>query len=155
MKKEWHWCLFDYGTGEVMLRLKARSAEEIGAKYPGLAVLDGDPPWFEPGETRDPERFPEYDIDAPPIGVLKELGVLRRRGRDKQHYYAEYRHERGLVRRRIWAASLAEIEARYPALEVVPMVVAPPEAWLEGQSEIDVPDDFWRALGPRARDASR
>jgi hypothetical protein len=154
LKKQLYWCLYEYGTGELLLRLRARSAEEIAAKYPELSVLDDDPPWFEPEEASEPERFPAYDIDAEPEGALKELPQIEHAARGKRHYYAEYDDGKRVQRRRIWAESLAQIESRYPQLDVVPMVVAPPDAWFSDPSDIDSPDDFLRALESRARGAS-
>jgi hypothetical protein len=149
LRKQLYWCLYEYGTGELLLRLRARSAEEITAKYPQLAVLDDDPPWFEPEEASDPDRFPEYDIDAEPEGALKELPSIERAARGKRHYYVEYDDGDRVLGRRIWAESLAQIESRYPQLDAVPIVVAPADAWLSDSSDIDSPDDFLRTLRTR------
>jgi hypothetical protein len=148
--KQRYWCLYDYGTGELLLRMEARAADEIRTRYPQLEVLDGPPPWFEEQEAADPHRYPTYDVDAEPVGALRELAAIEQAARTKRHYYAEYREANRVLRRRIWAASLADIETRYPQLDVVPMVVAPAEAWAVAPSDIDAPDDFLRLLVARA-----
>jgi hypothetical protein len=38
---------YDYGMGGVFCRFYARSAEEIGAKYPMLVVVEDRPAWLD------------------------------------------------------------------------------------------------------------
>jgi hypothetical protein len=146
LTKRLFWCIHNYGTGEVLIRIAARSPSDIRGKYPQLDVVEGVPHWFSSERDEELEKYPEYDIDEEPRGALKELDVISEVGESKRHYYAEYRAGGELVRRRIWARSLFDIEERYPQLDVVPMVVAPAEAWSAAGCDIDSPDPFLSRL---------
>lgn len=124
------WCVFDYGAGELLLRIAAPDAAVIRRRFPQLEVMEGVPGWFEADETRDLERYPRFDIDADPApGVLAELHAQSAARPGRRLYYLEYRERATVSRWRVWARNLSEIEQRYPDLEVVPMVLAPAAAW--------------------------
>jgi hypothetical protein len=121
------WCVFDYGTGELVLRIAARSAADILSKVPGIEVLEGVPGWFE-AEEMELARYPRLDLDAKPA-LLQDLAALVPAASGQRLYYVEYRWGGAQHRGRLWAANLAQIEARFPELVAVPMVLAPTEAW--------------------------
>lgn len=133
------WCLFDYGAGELLLRIAARAAADIRRKYPELEVIDGVPPWFESAETRELARYPRFDIDDDPApGVLAELHALTAAPPGRRLYYVEYRDAAAAIRkRRVWARDLAELERRCPEVEAMPMVLAPAAAWSAESCDVD------------------
>jgi hypothetical protein len=133
------WCLFDYGAGELLLRIAARAATDIRRKYPQLEVIDGVPPWFESAENRELDRYPRFDIDTNPApGVLADLHALSAAPPGRRLYYVEFRDGPGSVRqRRVWARNLAELERRCPEVEALPMVLAPAAAWSTEISSVD------------------
>lgn len=69
---------YDYGMGGLWGVILARSADEIRAVYPELAVVDAQPAWMEDEELRGLEEAP-YDIDGAPWGILN--AVLADRGK--------------------------------------------------------------------------
>jgi len=133
------WCLFDYGAGELLLRISARAAADISRKYPQLEVIDGAPPWFESAENRELDRYPRFDIDDDPMPrVLAELHALNAAPPGRRLYYVEYRDAAAVVRkRRVWARNLAELERRCPEVEAMPMVLAPASAWSAESCGVD------------------
>lgn len=67
--------LYDYGHGGLWVILTARSAAEIGDRYPMLQVFDSEPPMLDPAAIAAIRRAGVMDIDDLHTGWLEELGV--------------------------------------------------------------------------------
>ena len=58
---------YDYGMGGLWAIVRADSAEAIAERYPELTVVESRPAWMTDEHVAD---LPQYDLDAPPSGVL-------------------------------------------------------------------------------------
>lgn len=74
MKKEWL-TVYDYGTGGLWTIIRAKTKEDIVAKYPKLTVLDKLPEWMtEQAEEYRRAKESAFDIDdGQPPEWFKEM----------------------------------------------------------------------------------
>jgi hypothetical protein len=70
--------VYDYGSGGLWGVMRARSAEEILARYPELSVESERPDWMTDALMADIKRVETHDIDDEPQGLLKALLADRR-----------------------------------------------------------------------------
>jgi hypothetical protein len=70
--------VYDYGSGGLWGVMRARSAEEILARYPELRVEKERPEWMTDALFADVRRVDTHDIDDEPHGLLKSLLSGRR-----------------------------------------------------------------------------
>ena len=68
----------DYGTGGVWGIVRARSAQEILARYPELSVESERPAWMTDAIVAEISRAESHDIDDEPAGHLMALLAVRR-----------------------------------------------------------------------------
>jgi len=67
------WVLYDYGQGVLWAIVRARSSDEIRARYPQLQVYDAPPEALDESARERVRCAGIQDIDGPPEGWLKEL----------------------------------------------------------------------------------
>jgi hypothetical protein len=70
--------VYDYGSGGLWGVMRARSAEEILARYPEVRVERERPEWMTDALIADVRRVETHDIDDEPRGLLKSLLSDRR-----------------------------------------------------------------------------
>lgn len=76
MKKDFL-VVYDYGMGGVWSIFRARSKDEIEARYPELQVFDGRPAWMSDVEFAKIAGERVFDIDEEPSGWLCTLVAAR------------------------------------------------------------------------------
>jgi hypothetical protein len=76
MSKSLFLVVYDYGTGGVWRVFRARSPNEIVARYPRLQVVSTQPPWMS-DESYSKEVDKAYDIDQPPDEWLRSMQYER------------------------------------------------------------------------------
>lgn len=69
MQKKEFLVSYDFGKAGLWGVIRARSADEITAKYPELEVVKEAPPFLDKSAAANVT----FDIDAPPSGWLAEL----------------------------------------------------------------------------------
>jgi hypothetical protein len=71
--------VYDYGAGGLWGVMRARSVEEILAKYPELRIQSEPPAWMTDAVLADISRAENHDIDGEPQGLLKVVMADRSR----------------------------------------------------------------------------
>jgi hypothetical protein len=76
-EKREYLAVYDYGTGGVWLRIKARSPMEIADRVPQLTVYPhGErPEWMTAAEEDEYTRNMRFDLDAPDGLLANSLGA--------------------------------------------------------------------------------
>ena len=70
--------VYDYGTGGIWVVMRARSEQDIAAKYPELTVFRDRPSFISDAEYADIKEKMSFDVDEPPRGWL--LHLIQERG---------------------------------------------------------------------------
>lgn len=127
----------DYGSGAVIVKIYAKSLEDVKAILPPpeWQSRSEDDPWIKDF----PHKFLETDIDSME-DWLKQLVYMSRRKAEGKTSFPVRGRKWGIFKeeRNLWARSIEEVKERFPTLEFRYYV-----PWsCQEQSDIDVDDEF-------------